>query len=430
MEGRTRWILDPFMFLARALALPPVPMLDVTTENGRRILTSHIDGDGFVSVSEMPQRKLAGEVILEDILRRYPVPTTVSVIEARDRSGGNLPRTVGPAGRYRPRHLPPPLRRGGQPRLQPPLRLGRRRAPPGRHPARSHPPAGPRLHLRSRARDRRLGGLHRSPVAARRQADAPVSLERKRPAQRPGGGGHPAARPAQREWRQRGDRRRGHLADPRELPGPAGDGRLSGLRAPPEREQLHQPVEGALITATGAPSTCSPTPSSRAGSNRSRSTTIFIRGPSRRRSRPCARSTTGRSAQEIIPLYLSDYARKVEDFQQATLARTLDGAWELRRLRALRTVRFDERLGWPDLEGRQRGRGAAGRGPGPLRLVPGRRAGARALPSRAAAGPPPGVGQRAGDLAAAARGAAEAASGGGGAAARRRWPAAHEARPR
>ena len=58
LEGRTRWILEPFVFLARALDLPPLPMLDATTENGRRIFTSHIDGDGFVSVSEMPHRKL------------------------------------------------------------------------------------------------------------------------------------------------------------------------------------------------------------------------------------------------------------------------------------------------------------------------------------------------------------------------------------
>ena len=48
-----RWILDPFAFLQRALRLPPLPRPDATTENGRRIATVHIDGDGFLSRAEV-----------------------------------------------------------------------------------------------------------------------------------------------------------------------------------------------------------------------------------------------------------------------------------------------------------------------------------------------------------------------------------------
>ncbi len=49
-----RWILDPFAFLRKALRLVPLPSPDATTENGRRIATVHIDGDGFVSRAEVP----------------------------------------------------------------------------------------------------------------------------------------------------------------------------------------------------------------------------------------------------------------------------------------------------------------------------------------------------------------------------------------
>ncbi|MFY0104199.1 hypothetical protein ABTP95_20415, partial [Acinetobacter baumannii] len=42
-----RWVLQPMLFLKRALRLPAIPVPDVTTEGGRRIQTSHLDGDGF-----------------------------------------------------------------------------------------------------------------------------------------------------------------------------------------------------------------------------------------------------------------------------------------------------------------------------------------------------------------------------------------------
>jgi hypothetical protein len=87
---RLRWVLDPFAFFARALRLPPMPVLDLTTENGSRLLLSHIDGDGFVSRAEFPGTPYSGEIIRREILERYPIPTTVSLIEAE----------TGPAGLY------------------------------------------------------------------------------------------------------------------------------------------------------------------------------------------------------------------------------------------------------------------------------------------------------------------------------------------
>jgi hypothetical protein len=90
LEQERRWIINPFQFIRDALALPSIPAPDVTTESGRRILTVHIDGDAFVSRAERPGSPFAGQVILDDILKRYPIPHTISVVEGE----------VGPAGLY------------------------------------------------------------------------------------------------------------------------------------------------------------------------------------------------------------------------------------------------------------------------------------------------------------------------------------------
>ena len=79
---QTRWHLDPFPFLAAALRLPEMPVPDTTTENGRRLLTVHVDGDGFPSRAEIPGTPLAGRVLLNEFLARYRIPHAMSVIEA------------------------------------------------------------------------------------------------------------------------------------------------------------------------------------------------------------------------------------------------------------------------------------------------------------------------------------------------------------
>ena len=76
-----RWIVDPFVFLTRALELAPLPVPDPTTESGRRLLLIHVDGDGFPSIAELPGKRTAGQVMLDELLTRYRLPHTVSVIE-------------------------------------------------------------------------------------------------------------------------------------------------------------------------------------------------------------------------------------------------------------------------------------------------------------------------------------------------------------
>ncbi len=78
-----RWAVDPIEFFKRALRVDGrTPMPDVTSDNGRRFLMVHIDGDGFASRAEIPGTPLASEVMLKEFLERYTVPTTVSIIQA------------------------------------------------------------------------------------------------------------------------------------------------------------------------------------------------------------------------------------------------------------------------------------------------------------------------------------------------------------
>jgi hypothetical protein len=86
-----RWIIDPFAFFKQALKLPDMPVPDVTTETGRRMFMVHMDGDGFVSRSELPGRPLAGAVVRDRIVNTYKVPMTISVIEAELSAQGLYP---------------------------------------------------------------------------------------------------------------------------------------------------------------------------------------------------------------------------------------------------------------------------------------------------------------------------------------------------
>lgn len=90
-EAGTRWIINPFEFLRQSLQLPDLPVPDVTTESGRRLLMVHMDGDGFINRSELPGNPMAGEVVRDRVVRKYPVPMTMSVIEAELSPSGLYP---------------------------------------------------------------------------------------------------------------------------------------------------------------------------------------------------------------------------------------------------------------------------------------------------------------------------------------------------
>ncbi len=84
------WVINPVEFLKRALRLPDMPVPDVTTENGRRLFFVQVDGDGFASHAEFSGHDYGTQALYEEVFKKYPVPTTVSVVEGE----------VGPQGKY------------------------------------------------------------------------------------------------------------------------------------------------------------------------------------------------------------------------------------------------------------------------------------------------------------------------------------------
>lgn len=81
-EQIVRWIINPFDYIKTALALPDIPVPDNSTENGRRLLTAHIDGDGFYNKSELDNKRFSPELITELFIKPSQLPHTVSIIEA------------------------------------------------------------------------------------------------------------------------------------------------------------------------------------------------------------------------------------------------------------------------------------------------------------------------------------------------------------
>lgn len=89
---QARWVVQPIEFLRRALALPDMPIPDVTSENGRRLMLVHVDGDGFASRAEFPGPEYSGEALLQDVWEKYRIPTTLSIIEGEVGASGLYPK--------------------------------------------------------------------------------------------------------------------------------------------------------------------------------------------------------------------------------------------------------------------------------------------------------------------------------------------------
>lgn len=79
---KRQWYLDPFTLLRKGLGLQDHPALTPTTLNGLRAAFSHIDADGFTGWTEVDKHKNCAEVIRDEILKKYDVPITASVIVA------------------------------------------------------------------------------------------------------------------------------------------------------------------------------------------------------------------------------------------------------------------------------------------------------------------------------------------------------------
>ena len=90
-NGSETWIIDPFRLINELFPLPPIPAADATTESGLRILTSHVDGDGFPSKAWFPGKPYTAEVLKDYVFKKYDIPQTVSVIEGEVGKRGLYP---------------------------------------------------------------------------------------------------------------------------------------------------------------------------------------------------------------------------------------------------------------------------------------------------------------------------------------------------
>lgn len=84
---RRQWFVNPFEFFRQAFNTDALPKPDATTLTGRRIYYSHVDGDGWRNVSDVPsyrdRRALSTEVVMNEVIRPFPdLPVTVGPIAA------------------------------------------------------------------------------------------------------------------------------------------------------------------------------------------------------------------------------------------------------------------------------------------------------------------------------------------------------------
>jgi polysaccharide biosynthesis protein PelA len=92
VEGENIWVINPFKFFKEALRLQDLPAPDPTTENGSRLFFTHIDGDGIMNGVEFNPELVSGDIIYEEILKKYHFPHSVSVIGAEIMPNGLYPK--------------------------------------------------------------------------------------------------------------------------------------------------------------------------------------------------------------------------------------------------------------------------------------------------------------------------------------------------
>jgi len=86
------WAINPYEFFKHVFQLQTLIVPDSTTENGKRLFFTHIDGDGIMNRVEGDFGYYSGDVILNKILKIYKVPHSVSVIGAEISPEGLFPK--------------------------------------------------------------------------------------------------------------------------------------------------------------------------------------------------------------------------------------------------------------------------------------------------------------------------------------------------
>jgi hypothetical protein len=87
---------NPFAFLGQIWPQGAFPAPDPTTRDGLRVFYTHVDGDGFSSLSAVDPGKTCAEVLRDRFIKDLPWPITISVVEAEIR-GQMLSQSAGEA---------------------------------------------------------------------------------------------------------------------------------------------------------------------------------------------------------------------------------------------------------------------------------------------------------------------------------------------
>jgi hypothetical protein len=348
---RQRWIVDPFAFFTRALDLEPMPVPDFTTENGKRLLFIHIDGDSFNSVAQLPGRPFTGQIILREFLEKYPFPTTVSIVEGQMSSQGTNPNLTDKLE---------PIARDifALPNVE----------------VASHSFAHPFDWLRAARGETGLSKLTGDEVmlpipgykySAAREVGGSIHYinERLAPKDKPckvflwSGAAVPGADAlkevyAGNYYNMNGGNGELPLDDPALATVPSLGRYLDGMLqvyAQAQNENVYTnewrgPFYGFRRVIDFFKYTESP--------YRLKPINIYYHFYSGEK---LAGVTALREIydyaqeQDTYPIVVSEMVQKIQDFQRVAIARRLDGGWELRNFGKLRTVRLDKRLGWPNI---------------------------------------------------------------------------------
>ena len=346
-----RWIVDPFAFLQQALRLPPLPSPDATTENGRRIATVHLDGDGFVSRAEVTGSPYSGELILNEFIKPYPFLTSVSVIEGE----------VGPRGMYPylAEELEPIARRiFAEPRVEvathtfshpffwQPEEAAKREGFKPEYGMMMAIPGYKKLDF-----TREIVGSTAYINQRLTTPDKPVKMVFW------SGDAMPDAATIKLAY-DAGltNVNGGNTALTNAYPSLTGLSPLlrptsGGLHyyAPIINENVYTNLwTGPYYGFRGVMETFALTDKPR----RLRGLNLyyhFYSGTKQASIKVMHEIYRSMQAEHPISLWMSDYVKRMHGIQQASLARLDDGSWQIRALDGLRTVRLDPRLGWPDL---------------------------------------------------------------------------------
>jgi len=300
--GTLHWIINPFEFLTRALELPDMPVPDVTTENGRRLLLVTINSQGALEPAEMPGTPLAVDVIRDRILREFPVPSTLF-------PGGGC-RTDGDVRAVNPGDILKHLSGIGHLNVQDTscgtapskvLPASEAAAPQSTKP--DMPKIGPVPMIDLQPIDAGSGGV----------ASDGFSFTQLLPMGLPdAGGGYRVYAPLPDEFAYT-NQWRGPFDGYRRVIGTF-QSTDSPLRTKPIHLHYHL-LSGSKIAAVEA-----------------------LQDVYR-----------WAMAQHGFPVSAEGYARRVADFQSVTISQNLDGTWKVHGLNALRTLRIPPDMGSPDL---------------------------------------------------------------------------------